>query len=36
MKRSKFEATPLFIEDSIIFCSPFNEVIALAACRTEV
>jgi quinoprotein glucose dehydrogenase len=29
MKRSKFEATPLFVEDSIIFCSPFNEVIAL-------
>src|SRR6478672_7876948 len=29
MARSKFEATPLFVEDSIIFCSPFNEVIAL-------
>jgi quinoprotein glucose dehydrogenase len=29
MKRTKFEATPLFVEDSIIFCSPFNEVIAL-------
>jgi quinoprotein glucose dehydrogenase len=23
------QATPLFVEDSIIFCSPFNEVIAL-------
>ena len=34
MKRTKFEATPLFVEDSIIFCSPFNEVIALATCRT--
>src|SRR5689334_11779429 len=29
MKRTKFEATPLFVEDSVIFCSPFNEVIAL-------
>jgi quinoprotein glucose dehydrogenase len=29
MARTKFEATPLFVEDSIIFCSPFNEVIAL-------
>jgi quinoprotein glucose dehydrogenase len=29
MARSKFEATPLFVEDSVIFCSPFNEVIAL-------
>jgi quinoprotein glucose dehydrogenase len=29
MARSKFQATPLFVEDSIIFCSPFNEVIAL-------
>jgi quinoprotein glucose dehydrogenase len=29
MKRTKFEATPLFVEGSIIFCSPFNEVIAL-------
>jgi quinoprotein glucose dehydrogenase len=29
MARSKFEATPLFVEDSLIFCSPFNEVIAL-------
>ena len=29
MKRTKFEATPLFVEDSLIFCSPFNEVIAL-------
>jgi len=29
MKRTKFEATPLFVEDSLIVCSPFNEVIAL-------
>src|SRR3979490_1757073 len=29
MARSKFQATPLFVEDSLIFCSPFNEVIAL-------
>jgi quinoprotein glucose dehydrogenase len=29
MTRTKFQATPLFVEDSIIFCSPFNEVIAL-------
>ena len=29
MNRTKFQATPLFVEDSLIFCSPFNEVIAL-------
>jgi quinoprotein glucose dehydrogenase len=29
MKRTKFESTPLFVEDSLIFCTPFNEVIAL-------
>jgi quinoprotein glucose dehydrogenase len=29
MKLTKFEATPLFVEDSLIFCTPFNEVIAL-------
>jgi quinoprotein glucose dehydrogenase len=29
MARTKLEATPLFVEDSLIFCSPFNEVIAL-------
>jgi quinoprotein glucose dehydrogenase len=29
MARTKFEATPLEVEDSLIFCSPFNEVIAL-------
>ncbi len=29
MARTKSEATPLFVEDSLIFCSPFNEVIAL-------
>lgn len=29
MARTKFQATPLFVEDSLIFCSPFNEVIAV-------
>lgn len=29
MARTKSEATPLFVEDSIVFCTPFNEVIAL-------
>jgi quinoprotein glucose dehydrogenase len=29
MARTKFEATPLFVEDSLIFCTPFNEVVAL-------
>ncbi len=29
MARTKFQATPLFVEDSVIFCSPFNETIAL-------
>ena len=29
MARTKFEATPLFVENSLIFCSAFNEVIAL-------
>ena len=29
MKRTKFQATPLLVEDSLIFCTPFNEVIAL-------
>ena len=29
MARTKFEATPLLVEDSVIFCSAFNEVIAL-------
>ncbi|UFW46867.1 MULTISPECIES: pyrroloquinoline quinone-dependent dehydrogenase [Bradyrhizobium] len=29
MRRTKFEATPLFVEGSLIFCTPFNEVIAL-------
>src|SRR3981081_1106543 len=29
MARTKFQATPLFVEDSLIFCSAFNEVIAL-------
>lgn len=29
MRRTKFETTPLFVEDSLVFCSAFNEVIAL-------
>src|SRR4051794_23593734 len=29
MARTKFESTPLFVEDSIILCSPFNTVFAL-------
>ena len=29
MARTKSEATPLFVEGSLIFCTPFNEVIAL-------
>ncbi len=29
MARTKFEATPLLVENSLVFCSPFNEVIAL-------
>jgi quinoprotein glucose dehydrogenase len=29
MARTKFQATPLLVENSVIFCSPFNEVIAL-------
>src|SRR6186713_822074 len=29
MRRTKFQATPLLVEDSLILCSPFNEVIAL-------
>jgi quinoprotein glucose dehydrogenase len=29
MARTKSQATPLFVENSIIFCTPFNEVIAL-------
>jgi quinoprotein glucose dehydrogenase len=29
MAFTKFEATPLFVEDSLILCTPFNEVIAL-------
>jgi quinoprotein glucose dehydrogenase len=29
MARTKSQATPLLVEDSLIFCSPFNEVIAL-------
>jgi len=29
MARTKLEVTPLFVEDSVIMCTPFNEVIAL-------
>jgi quinoprotein glucose dehydrogenase len=29
MARTKSQATPLFVENSVIFCSPFNQVIAL-------
>ncbi|MBV9531373.1 MAG: pyrroloquinoline quinone-dependent dehydrogenase [Bradyrhizobium sp.] len=29
MRQTKFEATPLFVDNSLIFCTPFNEVIAL-------
>lgn len=29
MRQTKFEATPLLVEDSLIFCSAFNEIIAL-------
>ena len=29
MAQTKFEATPLFVETVSIFCSPFNEVIAV-------
>src|SRR5690348_6549069 len=29
MARTKFEATPLFVEDSLVLCTPFDEVIAL-------
>src|ERR1044072_8435694 len=29
MGRTNVESTPLFVENSVIFCSPFNEVIAL-------
>lgn len=27
--RSAFEATPILVEDSLVFCTPFNEVIAV-------
>ncbi|MGJ4994894.1 pyrroloquinoline quinone-dependent dehydrogenase [Bradyrhizobium sp. HKCCYLS3077] len=27
--RTKFEATPILVEDSLVFCTPFNEVVAL-------
>jgi quinoprotein glucose dehydrogenase len=29
MRRSAFEATPILAEDSLIFCTPFNEIVAL-------
>src|SRR5262245_7030852 len=29
MRRTKFQATPLFVEARLILCTPFNEVVAL-------
>jgi quinoprotein glucose dehydrogenase len=29
MALSKFQATQLFVESSLVFCTPFNEIIAL-------
>jgi quinoprotein glucose dehydrogenase len=29
MAHTKFEATPILVDDRLVFCSPFNEVIAL-------
>ena len=29
MRRSKFESTPLLADNNLVFCSPFNEIIAL-------
>src|SRR5262245_57527885 len=29
MRRTKFQATPLLVEDSLVFCTPFNEAIAI-------
>ena len=29
MNRMNFEGTPLFVEDSLIFCTPFNEIVSL-------
>ncbi|WP_315835358.1 pyrroloquinoline quinone-dependent dehydrogenase [Bradyrhizobium prioriisuperbiae] len=29
MARTKFQTTPLLVEDSLIFCTPFNDVVAL-------
>jgi len=29
MKRIKFETTPILVDDKLVFCSPFSEVIAL-------
>ena len=29
MKRTKFEATPILVDDRLVLCTPFNEVIAL-------
>ena len=29
LKFSAFEATPILVEDSLVFCTPFNEVVAL-------
>jgi quinoprotein glucose dehydrogenase len=30
MRRTKFEATPILADGRVVFCTPFNEVIALA------
>lgn len=29
IKKSAFEATPILVEDSLVICTPFNEVVAL-------
>lgn len=29
MRRVKFQATPILVDDALVFCTPFNEVIAL-------
>ncbi len=29
IKRTAFEATPILVEDTLIFCTPFNDVIAI-------
>ena len=29
-RRASFQATPIYVEDSLVLCTPFNEVVALA------